>query len=175
MKISEMEKQDQIIIYKAEDGQTQIDVRLVKDTVWLSLNQLTELFQRDKSVISRHVNNVFKEGELFRNSVVANFATTAADGKTYRVKHFNLDIIISVGYRVKSKRVTQFRIWANKVLREYLIQGFVVNEKALSQKAEQLNELKRIVALQEKVISGYQLRTGEAEGLIHNTEFKEKN
>jgi len=91
-----------ILLYQTEDGQQRIEVRLQDETVWLSLKQMAELFQRDKSVVSRHINNVFKEGELVRDSVVANFATTAADGKTYQVEHFNLDVIISVGYRVKS-------------------------------------------------------------------------
>lgn len=99
-------------------------MRLNGETVWLSLAQLAELFQRDKSVISRHIKNVFDEGELVADSVVANFATTAADAKTYRVAYYNLDVIISVGYRVKSHRGTQFRIWASQRLREYLIKGF---------------------------------------------------
>src|SRR5690606_29976600 len=101
---------------------------LIQETVWLSLAQMTELFARDKSVISRHIRNVFAEGELTRESVVAVFATTAADGKTYQVEHFNLDVIISVGYRVHSHRGTQFRIWATKQLREYLIKGFMLDD-----------------------------------------------
>ena len=109
----------EIVIYRAEDGETGLQVRLEQDTVWLSLNQMAELFQRDKSVISRHLRNVFQSGELTRHSVVAFFATTAADGKTYRVEYFNLDAILSVGYRVNSKRGTQFRIWATSVLRAY--------------------------------------------------------
>ena len=106
-------------IYKTEDGVTKIDVRVENETVWLSLDQLADLFQRDKSTISRHIKNIFEEGELQRESVVANFATTATDGKTYQVDYYNLDVIISVGYRVKSLRGTQFRIWANNVLKEY--------------------------------------------------------
>ena len=101
------------------------------ETVWLSLDQMADLFQRDKSTISRHIKNVFGEGELDRNSVVAKFATTAADGKTYQVDYYNLDVIISVGYRVKSLRGTQFRIWANSVLKEYLIKGFAMNDELL--------------------------------------------
>lgn len=112
------------LLYQTEDGQTRLDVRLDQDTVWLALNQLAHLFQRDKSVISRHIANIFAEGELARESVVAFFATTAADDKTYRVEHFNLDVIISVGYRVKSQRGTQFRIWATQHLREVLVQAF---------------------------------------------------
>jgi len=121
----------EIIIYQADDGRTKIDVHMEGETVWLSLDQMAELFQRDKSTISRHIKNVFEEGELDRNSVVANFATTAADGKRYQVDYYNLDVIISVGYRVKSLRGTQFRIWANSVLKEYLVKGFAMNDDLL--------------------------------------------
>lgn len=123
--------ENQIIIYKTDDGVTKIDVRLENETVWLSLDQIAELFQRDKSTISRHIKNVFEEGELQKDAVVANFATTATDGKTYQVDHYNLDVIISVGYRVKSLRGTQFRIWANNVLKEYMIKGFAMNDDLL--------------------------------------------
>ena len=95
---------EQIIIYQTTDGTTKIDVRMENETVWLNLNQMTELFQRDKSVISKHIKNIFEEGELIEKSVVANFATTATDGKTYKVDYYHLDVIISVGYRVKSQR-----------------------------------------------------------------------
>jgi hypothetical protein len=125
------ENNTEIVIYQAEDGNTKIDVRMIDETVWLSLDQLSELFQRDKSTISRHIKNIFDERELARNSVVANFATTAADGKTYQVDHYNLDVIISVGYRIKSLRGTQFRIWATGLLREYLIKGFTMNDDLL--------------------------------------------
>ena len=103
-----------IIMYQTEDGLTKIETNFDGDTVWLSIDQMAELFQRDKSTISRHIKNIFTEGELKRHSVVANFATTAADGKTYQVDYYSLDAIISVGYRVKSLRGTQFRIWANR-------------------------------------------------------------
>mgnify|MGYP000971731564 CR=1 FL=1 len=106
-----------IILYQTADGHTSLDVRLQEETVWLSLTQMAELFDRDKSVISRHLRNIFREGELVRAAVVAKNATTAADGKTYQVEFFNLDAIISVGYRVNSKRGTQFRIWASSVLK----------------------------------------------------------
>jgi hypothetical protein len=122
-----------IIIYQTEDGQTKIDVRLENETVWLSLNQLAELFQKDKSVISRHIKNIFEEGELEQISVVAKNATTAADGKKYQVDYYNLDVIISVGYRVKSHRGTQFRIWATKRMKEYIIKGFTLDDERLKQ------------------------------------------
>ena len=123
-----MEQKSNIIIYTTEDGLTKIETTFDEDTVWLSIDQMAELFQRDKSTISRHIKNVFSEGELVRESVVANFATTAADGKTYQVDYYNLDVIISVGYRVKSKRGTQFRIWAINILKEYMRKGFALEE-----------------------------------------------
>ena len=127
------ENNTELIIYQTEDGTTKIDVHMENETVWLSLDQMAELFQRDKSTISKHIKNIFNEGELERGAVVANFATTATDGKTYHVDYYNLDVIISVGYRVKSLRGTQFRIWANSVLREYLIKGFAMNDDLLKQ------------------------------------------
>lgn len=126
-----IENKGDIIIYQTEDGLTKIDVKIEKETVWLSLDLMAELFQRDKSTISRHIKNIFKEGELSPVSVVAKFATTAADGKTYQVEYFNLDVIISVGYRVKSIRGTQFRIWATQRLKEYLIKGFTMDDERL--------------------------------------------
>ncbi len=123
----------EIILYTTEDGRSKIEVHLEKDSVWLSLNQMVELFQRDKSVISRHIKNIFDERELIAKGVIANIATTAADGKTYQVTHYNLDVIISVGYRVKSNRGTQFRIWATQRLREYIIKGFTMDDERLKQ------------------------------------------
>ena len=120
-----------IIMYTTEDGLTKIETTFDEDTVWLSLDQMAELFQRDKSTISRHIKNIFEEGELQRNSVVAKFATTASDGKTYQVDHYNLDVIISVGYRVKSHRGTQFRIWAMGILKEYMKKGFALDDDRL--------------------------------------------
>lgn len=119
-------KDNEISIYRTPDGATTVYVKVSSESVWLSLNQIADLFDRDKSSISRHIRNIYRESELERNSVVAYFATTAADGKTYNVEYYNLDVIISVGYRVKSQRGTQFRIWANKVLREYLLQETTV-------------------------------------------------
>lgn len=123
---------NEILFYQTEDGQTRLEVGFGQETVWLSLSQMAELFQRDKSVVSRHIKNVFEEAELQRESVVAEFAITAADGKTYQVEHFNLDVIISVGYRVKSHRGTQFRRWATQQLREFLEKGFLLNDQRSS-------------------------------------------
>ncbi|MBQ4409080.1 MAG: virulence RhuM family protein [Bacteroidales bacterium] len=126
-----MDNTGEIIIYQTEDGATKLDVKVENETVWLSIDMMAELFQRDKSTISRHIKNIFEEGELDYNSVVAKNATTAADGKTYQVDYYNLDVIISVGYRVKSKRGTQFRIWATQRLKEYIIKGFVIDDERL--------------------------------------------
>ena len=123
--------QGNIILYQTEDGQSRIDVTLSGDTVWLTADQMAELFQRNKSTISRHIRNAFESGELNPDSVVAFFATTASDGKNYNVAYYNLDVIISVGYRVNSHRGVQFRIWATQVLREYLVKGFAMNDDLL--------------------------------------------
>ena len=120
-----------ILMYTTEDGLTKIEATFENDTVWLSLAQMAELFQRDKSTISRHIKKIFEERELDRLAVVANFATTASDGKTYQVDYYNLDVIISVGYRVKSLRGTQFRIWATSILKEYMRKGFTLDDDRL--------------------------------------------
>ena len=121
----------QFLLYQTPDGDSQIEVKLQNDTVWLSLDQMAELFQRNKSTISRHIKNVLEDGELEEDSVVAKFATTATDGKKYSVAYYNLDMIISVGYRVHSYRGVQFRIWATKVLKEYIVKGFAMNDDLL--------------------------------------------
>jgi hypothetical protein len=123
-----MNANNEIILYQS-DNAVQLEVLLENETVWLTLNQMSDLFERDKSVISRHISNIFKEEELNKNSVVAKNATTASDGKIYLVEYYNLDVIISVGYRVKSRRGTQFRIWANNVLKDYLLKGYAVNRR----------------------------------------------
>jgi len=118
-------------LYQSDELAERIEVKIdeEKSTFWLSLNQIADLFERDKSVVSRHLKKIFKDEELDKNAVVAFFATTASDGKTYNVEHFNLDAILSVGYRVNSKRGTQFRIWANRVLKDYLLKGYVINNR----------------------------------------------
>ncbi len=140
-----MVKTQKLVIYKDKTGQTQFEVKLEKETLWLSLDQIAELFHRDKSVISRHLKNIFNEKELERKSVVAKYATTAADGKVYQVDYYSLDVTISVGYRVNSIQGTQFRIWANNVLKQYLLQGHVVNQKLLVESQNKLQELKDTV------------------------------
>ncbi len=121
----------EIVIYRGKDGATKIDVKMENETVWLTLDQMADLFNRNKSTISRHIKNIFEEGELVRASVVANFATTAADGKTYQVDYYNLDVIISVGYRVKSIVGTHFRQWATERIKEYMIKGFTMDDERL--------------------------------------------
>ena len=125
--------ENEIIIYQTQDGQTKIDVRIENETVWLTQNQMAELFQTTKQNISLHIKNIFEEGELLENSVVKDYLTTASDGKNYNTEHYNLDVIISVGYRVKSLRGTQFRIWATQVLKEYMKKGFALNDDLLKQ------------------------------------------
>lgn len=125
---------DAVQLFTAADGQVQLTVAMDRETVWLSLDQMVQLFERDKSVISRHLRNVFSEGELERKAVVAKNATTAADGKTYQVDYYNLDVIISVGYRVKSRRGVQFRQWATRTLKEHLVQGYTLNQRRLAER-----------------------------------------
>ena len=127
---------------------------------------MADLFGRDKSVISRHLSNIFKENELEKDSVSAKNATTGSDGKTYQVDYFNLDIIISVGYRVKSRQGTQFRIWANKILKDYLTKGYVIDQKKLKDQYRQLDELKQTVKLLGNVIGSKALNSDEATGLL---------
>lgn len=129
---------NEIKIYEIEDKNIELEVSLENETVWLTQKQMSELFDRDRTVITRHINNIFKEEELDKKSVSANFALTANDGKIYNTEHYNLDVIISVGYRVKSKRGTQFRMWANKILKDYLIKGHAINEKKLKEQSQSI-------------------------------------
>ena len=124
-----LNEKNEIVIFENQD--VKLEVNIKDETVWINLEQMAELFNRDKSVISRHIKNIFLEEELDKISVVANFATTASDGKTYKVDYYNLDVIISVGYRVKSKEGTKFRQWANKVLKDYMLKGYAVNQRRL--------------------------------------------
>ena len=137
----------EILIYQNNEGSIKIDVRLEQETVWLSQTQMGLLFNKDKRTISEHISNIFKEGELNENSVVRNFRTTANDGKTYDVNHYNLDVIISVGYRVKSQQGTQFRIWATQRLREYIVKGFTLNDERFKSG----NSMNYFTELQERI------------------------
>lgn len=149
-----MKPNSEILLYQTEDGQTKIEVRMKDDTVWLTQTELVDLFQSSKSNISEHIKHIFEEGELEKDSVVRKFRTTAADSKQYETNFYNLDVIISVGYRVKSIRGTQFRIWATERLREYLIKGFTMNDDLLKKGAgyfEELLERIRDIRSSEKV------------------------
>jgi len=152
----------EIILYTTSDGATALDVRLEQDNIWINRQQMAELFDRDIKTIGKHINNALKE-ELKDISVVAKFATTASDGKTYQVEHYNIEMITSVGYRVKSQRGTQFRIWANKVLKEYLIKGYAVKDNI---KLEQYKDLKQTIKVLAKVLDNKTLEYSEATGLL---------
>ena len=150
---------DKIVIYRTADGQTSVNVRMDGDTVWLSQAQMAELFQKDRTVIGRHINNIYKEHELERETTCANFAHMGKDAdQTYQTALYNLDVIISVGYRVKSQRGTQFRIWANRVLKDYLIKGYAVN-KALTE--QRYSELKQLVAVLGRTVKAQEALTSE--------------
>lgn len=155
---------DEIVLYEAPDGQIRLDVRLDRETAWLSLNQMAELFGRDKSVISRHLRNVFTSGEVERKAAVAENATTASDGKTYRVEYYNLDAILSVGYRINSRRGTQFRIWATRTLRDHVLQGYTLNERRLREKG--LAEMEQAVALLARTLDHHALVTDEGRAVL---------
>ena len=138
-----MEKMNEIVLFETEDKAVTLSVPVEKETVWLTQAQMTELFNTSKQNVSLHINNCFKEGELDKDSVVKDFLTTAADGKNYKTKYYNLDVIISVGYRVKSKRGVEFRKWANSVLKQYILQGYAVNNNRIAQLGEVIQIMKR--------------------------------
>jgi prophage maintenance system killer protein len=155
-----------ILLYQSPDGQIRLDVQLDHDTVWLTQAQMTELFDVSRPNVTMHLRNVFKENELQKEAVSKESLLTAADGKTYRTKLYNLDVIISVGYRVKSRRGTSFRQWATQVLREYLVQGYALNEKRLRESARQLADLKRLVQLQAEVATNQELTADQSDALL---------
>ena len=154
-------EENKIVIYQTEDGQTQIDVRLENDTVWLTQTQMVDLFQTTKQNVSLHVGNVFKEGELEQEATVKEYLTVQKEGKREvrrQVRYYNLDVIISVGYRVKSKRGVQFRKWANRVLKEYLVKGYAVNERI---RKEQIGELRQLVGMLGRTIQNQPLLSND--------------
>lgn len=153
----------QVTIYTTQDGQAQLSVAMDRDTVWLSLDQLAQLFERDKSVISRHLRNIFAEGELERSAVVAKNATTAADGKTYQVDYYNLDAIISVGYRVNSSRATRFRQWATRTLKDHLVQGYTLHQQRL---AERGIDFEQALSLLSRTLTHQQLVNAEGAAVL---------
>jgi death-on-curing family protein len=146
-------------IIKFNDGEIEVLPKIKDESIWVTQKQLCELFERDKSVISRHIRNIFKSGELDRDSVVANFATTASDGKIYQVEYYNLDVIISVGYRVNSKRATKFRQWATSILKNYILKGYAINKK-------RLDEFRSEIELLTRAIKASNLNEVEAKGFL---------
>jgi len=158
--------QTPIAIYETADGAVSTEVRLEGESLWLSLQQIADLFGRDKSQISRHLKNIFVSGELDKKSVVAENATTAADGKTYQVSYFNLDAIISVGYRVNSVEGTRFRIWANRILKDHLVRGYTLNQQRLTQQQENIRQLERTLSLFQKNLIE-QASLPEGRGLVN--------
>ena len=160
--------ENKIVIYQTEDGQTQIDVRLENETVWLTQAQMVELFQTTKQNVSLHVGNVFKEGELEQEATVKEYLTVQNEGNrkvTRKVKYYNLDVIISVGYRVKSKRGTAFRIWARQIIKDYLVKGYAVNERI---RKEQIAELRQLVQVVGRAINNQELpNTTESQDLLN--------
>ena len=164
-----MENKGEIIIYQTQDGKTLIDVRLEEDTIWLTQVQIVELFQSSKANISEHIKNIYSSGELGEGATVRNFRTVQKEGNRLinrDIAHYNLDMVISIGYRVNSLRGTQFRIWANSVLKEYLTRGYAVDRKKLQEQSQQLEDLKQTVKLLGNVIGNHELSSDEATGLL---------
>ena len=156
---------NQIEIYKASDNSVEVEVQFDQDTVWLTQQQMAALFDQTKQNVSLHISNCFKEGELIAESVVKESLTTAADGKKYRMKYYNLDVIISVGYRVKSKRGTQFRQWATKRLKDYLVDGYAINQKRLEERNLEIKHLKEGISILHRAIEHQAQTLGDASNL----------
>lgn len=161
-----MSKKQQVVIYQTKDGSTPLEIQLGQETLWLTQSQIADVFGTQRPAITKHFSNMFKNKELDLDSVSSILEHTAKDGKQYKTRFYNLDAVLSVGYRVNSKQATQFRLWASQVLKDYLVKGFAVNEKRLKEKTRQLEELKKVIQLQEKVSSNYPLQTNEAGGLL---------
>lgn len=155
-----------ILIYQASDGKAMLEVKLDQKTVWLTQKQMAMLFGKTVPTINEHIKNTFKEGELEENSVIRNFRITATDGKQYDTAHYNLDVIISVGYRVKSQQGTRFRIWATRILKDHLVKGYTLNQQRLQDQTEKLNDLRKTVTLLEQTIAQQEIGLEEAKGLL---------
>ena len=164
-----MKEKGDVIFYQVGSDTNQIEVILENESIWLNINQMAVLFEKDKSVISRHLSNIYREKELIREGTVAKNATVQKEGKreiTREIEFYNLDAILSVGYRVNSIRGTQFRIWANRVLKEYLVKGYAIDQKRMQAQSRQLEELKQTVKLLGNVVASKALNTDEATGLL---------
>ena len=159
-----MENKGEILIYQTEDGHATIDVKLENNTIWLNQYQMADLFDTDSSSLTKHIKNIYSSGELSREATCAKIAQVQKEGsRTIKrdIEHYNLDLIISVGYRVNSLRGTQFRIWANEILKNYLVKGYAVNEKRLQEQSRQLEELKQTVKLLGNVVGSKDLNSDE--------------
>ena len=161
-----MSEKNEIVIYTTPDGKETFEVNLKKDTIWLSQKQMAGLFEKDVRTVNEHIKNIFKEGELEENSVIRKFRITAADGKKYSTNMYNLDVIISMGYRVKSQRGTQFRIWATNVLKDHLIKGYTINEKRMREDRAKLKEFQKTSRIMERLLQNKSLDSTEATGLL---------
>lgn len=165
-----MESKGEVIIYRSPEGGSKLEVKLKDNTVWLTLDQVANLFSKAKSTISYHISSVYKEKELKKRSTVRKFRTVQIEGDrkiTRNLEYYNLDVIISVGYRVKSKRGTQFRIWANKVLKDYLVKGYALNEKKLKEQANKVRELEKSIEVFKRIADSHELRQDEFAGIIN--------
>lgn len=158
--------QNSIEIYQTADGQTSIEVTLENETLWLNQAQIAALFGTKRPAITKHLSNIFRSGELVEDSVCSKMEHTAKDGKNYQTQFYNLDAILSIGYRVNSKNATQFRIWANKILRDFLVRGYAINEKRLKEQADHLAQLKKAITLIGEVVHTKSLSSDEATGLL---------
>jgi prophage maintenance system killer protein len=158
-------EQGELIFYQSEDGQTTVDVQLQDETVWLSQAQMVELFQKTKQNVSLHIRNLFREGELQEEAVVKESLTTGSDGKRYKIKLYNLDVIISVGYRVKSRHGTQFRIWATSVLKDHLVKGYTLNQNRLAEK--EFGEARQMLELLSNTLESHNLVSDEGMSVLN--------
>jgi|SRR5680860_228689 len=160
IKIKEQNQNNSIVIYEASKGDVRIDVQLENDTVWLDAHQMAKIFGVNRPAIVKHINNIYKTGELVEKSTCSILEQVAADGKVRKMNLYNLDMVISVGYRVNSQRATQFRVWATETLREYLVKGYAINEKRLLETQEKFQELQTAISfLQRHKISSIKART----------------
>ncbi|MFZ2171163.1 MAG: RhuM family protein, partial [Methylococcaceae bacterium] len=163
------EPQNQIAIYQSENGDIQIEVYLEQDTLWLSQRQLSVLFDKDVRTINEHIRNIFAEQELEAESTIRKFRIVQQEGKRQvnrEVEHYSLDMIISVGYRINSKKGTQFRVWANNILKQYLIQGYALNEQKLREQQEKLADLQHAIALSFRLVHNKDLSASESQGIL---------
>ena len=160
---------NEVIIYKSGDGKISFEVNLEKESVWLSQKQMSDLFDKDRDTIGLHIKNIYESNELVENSTTEHYSVVQKEGNRNvkrKIKFYNLDVIISVGYRVNSMRGTQFRIWATKVLKDHLIKGYSINEKRIKEKLERFNELQNTIKILEKTVHNQNIELDEAKGLL---------